>query len=61
MWGHRGVGPQGSSDNASALISVPVVCDTAATMPVAGADLAGVAAALEKTKVSVSLLTLLMV
>ena len=55
MWGHMGVGKQGSGDNASALITVPVVCDTAATMPVVGADLAGVAGALKKTKVSVSL------
>ena len=49
------MGKQGSNDNASALITVPVVCDTAATMPVVGADLAGVAGALKKTKVSVSL------
>ena len=55
MWGHRGVGKHRSGDNTSALIAVPVVCDTAATMPVVGADLAGVAGALKKTKVSVSL------
>ena len=57
VWYHRDVGkqPAGSSDNASALITVPVVCDTAATMPVVGAALAGVGGALKKTKVSVSL------
>ena len=43
------------NDKASALITVPVVCDTAATMPVVGADLAGVVGPLKKTKVSVSL------
>ena len=49
------VDKQASNDNASALITVPVVCDTAATMPVVGVDLAGVVGALKKTKVSVSL------
>ena len=51
LWINRYLG----NDNASALITVPVVCDTAATMPVVGADLAGVVGALKKTKVSVSL------
>ena len=46
---------QESNDNASALITVPVVCDTAATMPVVGADLAGAVGSLKKAKVSVSL------
>ena len=36
------VNKQESNDNASALITIPVVCDTAATMLVVGADLAGV-------------------
>ena len=49
------VDKQASNDNASALITVPVVCGTAATMPVVGADLAGVVGDLKKTKVSVSL------
>ena len=43
------------NDKASALITVPVVCDTTATMPVVGANLAGVVGPLKKTKVSVSL------
>ena len=34
---------------------MPVVCDTAATMPVVGADLAGAVGPLQKAKVSVSL------
>ena len=49
------VGKQESNVKASALITVPVVCDTAATMPVVGADLSKAVAPLEKTKVSVSL------
>ena len=52
---HPSMYKQESNDNASALITVPVVCDTAATMPVVGADLTGVVGALKKTKVSVSL------
>ena len=41
--------------NASAMITVPVVCDTAATMPVVGADLSKVVGSFKKTKVSVAL------
>ena len=43
------------NDNASAMVTVPVVCDTAATMPVVGADLSKVVGSFKKTKVSVSL------
>ena len=43
------------SNEASALITVPVVCDTAATMPVVGADLSKAVDSFKKTKVSVSL------
>ena len=43
----------GSDSGESALVSV--VCDTAATMPVAGADLSGVVSGLKKVPVSVRL------
>ena len=55
VWGHMGVGKQGNNDNASTLITLPVVRDTAATMPVVGADLSRAVGSLKKTKVSVSL------
>ena len=55
--GKQGLGKQGSNDNASAMITVPVVCDTAATMPVVDADLSKAVGSLKKTKVSVSLVT----
>ena len=37
------------------VITVPVVCDTVATMPVVSADLSKVVGSFKKTKVSVSL------
>ena len=43
------------SNKASALITVPVVCDTVATMPVVDADLSKAVGSFKKTKVSASL------
>ena len=52
---HLSMDKRESDVNASALITVPVVFDTAATMPVVGADLSKAVGSFKKTKVSVSL------